>query len=215
MEIRLWTCLTSEFLEHVKIRYHYEAKDMQLLKSVAADMAGCMRWQEGTYLLFAHDLQCEKVGEKGKTDAGREERAHSATVVMTLGIGVDLLQERYQNTGRMIESYMVESIGGELLMQGYARIARWIKEQTGYHVTAYHFFGEDEKYPLWQMKEILADAGQTKVTCNEAFCLSPRKSVVFGLELSKDGDEACEEICTTCGRRAECSHRGGLAERSV
>ena len=52
-----------------------------------------------------------------------------ATAVVTLGSDVDLLQERYQNTGRMLESYMLESIGGELLMLGYGMLEAWIREE--------------------------------------------------------------------------------------
>lgn len=198
MESRLWTCLTSAFLERVQRRYHYETKDMELLKSVAKDMAGCMRWQESTYLMF------------DETQEGI-----SATVIMTLGAGVDLLQERYQSTGRMLESYMVESIGAELLMQGYKELERWIKEQTGYCVAAYHFFGEDADYSLGRMQEAIACAGQTKVTCNEGFCLTPRKSVVFCIDLSGNEEENCGEICAACSRREECSYFHDDAEGSV
>ena len=76
-----------------------------------------------------------------------------ATAVVTLGSDVDLLQERYQNTGRMLESYMLESIGGELLMLGYGMLEAWIRENTGYQVAAYHFFGDDEAHPLSAMPE--------------------------------------------------------------
>lgn len=186
IESRLWTSLTSAFLERVKSRYHYGEKDMPLLRSVAADMAGCMRWQESVYLVFEDGI---------------------ATVIMTLGIGVDLLQERYQSTGRMLESYMVESIGGELLMQGYTEVAGWVKERTGCYVTAQHFFGGDEAYPLSRMPLVLARAGQTKVSCNDGFCLTPKKSVVYQIELSEDGGMECTEPCAACSRRAACSVR--------
>ena len=138
IESRLWTCLTSAFLEQVRSRYHFEEKDKALLKGVASDLAGCLKWKEAAYLMF----------EDG-TDTVRR-----ATAVVTLGSDVDLLQERYQNTGRMLESYMLESIGGELLMLGYGMLEAWIRENTGYQVAAYHFFGDDEAHPLSAMPEI-------------------------------------------------------------
>ena len=144
IESRLWTCLTSAFLEQVRSRYHFEEKDKALLKGVASDLAGCLKWKEAAYLMF----------EDG-TDTVRR-----ATAVVTLGSDVDLLQERYQNTGRMLESYMLESIGGELLMLGYGMLEAWIQENTGYQVAAYHFFGDDEAHPLSAMPEILARAKQ-------------------------------------------------------
>lgn len=85
IESRLWTCLTSAFLEQVRSRYHFEEKDKALLKGVASDLAGCLKWKEAAYLMF----------EDG-TDTVRR-----VTAVVTLGSDVDLLQERYQNTGRM------------------------------------------------------------------------------------------------------------------
>ena len=133
------------------------------------------------------------------------------TAVVTLGSDVDLLQERYQNTGRMLESYMLESIGGELLMLGYGMLEAWIRENTGYQVAAYHFFGDDEAHPLSAMPEILARAKQHKVVCTAGYCLKPKKSVVFEMELAPA--EACREtahggrICAHCSRRDTCPNR--------
>ena len=194
IESRLWTCLTSEFLEQVRSRYHFEEKDKALLKGVASDLAGCLKWKEAAYLMF----------EDG-TDTVRR-----ATAVVTLGSDVDLLQERYQNTGRMLESYMLESIGGELLMLGYGMLEAWIRENTGYQVAAYHFFGDDEAHPLSAMPEILARAKQHKVVCTAGYCLKPKKSV-FEMELAPA--EACGEtahggrICAHCSRRDTCPNR--------
>ena len=174
IESRLWTCLTSAFLEQVRSRYHFEEKDKALLKGVASDLAGCLKWKEAAYLMF----------EDG-TDTVRR-----ATAVVTLGSDVDLLQERYQNTGRMLESYMLESIGGELLMLGYGMLETWIRENTGYQV---------------------ARAKQHKVVCTAGYCLKPKKSVVFEMELAPA--EACGEtahggrICAHCSRRDTCPNR--------
>ena len=52
IESRLWTCLTSAFLEQVRSRYHFEEKDKALLKGVASDLAGCLKWKEAAYLMF-------------------------------------------------------------------------------------------------------------------------------------------------------------------
>ena len=187
IESRLWTCLTSAFLEQVRSRYHFEEKDKALLKGVASDLAGCLKWKEAAYTV------------------------RRATAVVTLGSDVDLLQERYQNTGRMLESYMLESIGGELLMLGYGMLEAWIRENTGYQVMAYHFFGDDEAHPLSAMPEILARAKQHKVVCTAGYCLKPKKSVVFEMELAPA--EACGvtahggRICAHCSRRDTCPNR--------
>lgn len=199
IESRLWCCLTSEFLENVKSRYHYEEKDTEQLKRVASDMVSCLKGQESTYLVFPGE-KCEPKGKK-------EHAVGFATVVMTLGDKIDLLQERYQKTDRMLESYMVESIGGELLMQGYGQLETWIASRTGYHVAAYHFPGSEDAYPLSMMPELLETAGQNKVVCNDGFCLRPKKSVVFLAELTRDEETGCASICDGCSRKNFCVRR--------
>ena len=188
LKSRLWTHLTSEFLGQIQVRYHYEEKDRAQLKLVAADMANCMKWQESTYLVW------------------QESTPGQVVVVMTLGIGIDLLQERYAKSGRMMESYMVESIAGELLMLGYAQLEQFIREKMRYYVSAYHFFGSEEAYPLEAMKGILEQTRQSNVICNEAGCLTPKKSVVFLAELTKQENSACGQLCDTCAARADCDH---------
>ena len=87
----------------------------------------------------------------------------------------------------------------------------WIRENTGYQVAAYHFFGDDEAHPLSAMPEILARAKQHKVVCTAGSCLKPKKSVVFEMELAPA--EACGEtahgdrICAHCSRRDTCPNR--------
>lgn len=195
IESRLWTCLTSDFLEGVRERYHYEKKDMEQLGRVASDMVSCLKGQERTYFVPIDGTGQEKKGA-GNTRA--------AAVIMTLGANIDLLQERYQRTNRMLESYMVESIGGELLMQGYGQLEEWIESRTGYHVAAYHFPGSEAEYPLEIIPELLSQAGQDRVTCNAGFCLKPKKSVVFLVELAAERTETCAGICGTCSRRGDC-----------
>lgn len=210
IESRLWTCLTSEFLEQVRSRYHFEEKDKALLKGVASDLAGCLKWKEAAYLMFADNTDIADTADTVDT-ADTADTVRRATAVVTLGSDVDLLQERYQNTGRMLESYMLESIGGELLMLGYGMLEAWIRENTGYQVMAYHFYGDDEAHPLSAMPEILARAKQHKVVCTAGYCLKPKKSVVFEMELALA--EACGgtahsgRICAHCSRRDTCPNR--------
>lgn len=206
---RLWTCLTSAFLDRVASRYHYEKKDMEQLRRVASDMAGCLKGQESTYIVFPETAEQGRRPETADRRRFREPDAgkRTAAVVMTLGARIDLLQERYQQTDRMLESYMVENIGGELLMQGYERLEEWLKARTGCRVAAYHFLGSEEDYPLEMMPELLALACKNKVSCNEGYCLTPKKSVAFFVELTEEASEKCASICDSCSRRDSCVQR--------
>ena len=66
-------------------------------------------------------------------------------------------------------------------------------------------------HPLSAMPEILARAKQHKVVCTAGYCLKPKKSVVFEMELAPA--EACGEtahgdrICAHCSRRDTCPNR--------
>lgn len=189
IESRLSDCLTSEFLEAVRVAHHYGAADAELLSRVAADMAICLKRQECIYLVF-------------------REPDEPVVVCMTLGGSVDVLQERYQRKGRMLESYMVEHIGGALLAHGYQELAGWLCGRTGRYVAAYHFFGGEEGYPLEDMAEALALAGPCRINCTEAFCLKPRQSAVFLAELSEKPPTANIGICERCNRYPECVGSG-------
>lgn len=205
---RLWTCLTSAFLEQVACRYHYEKKDMEQLRRVASDMAGCLKGQESAYLVLPGRMdRGEAPGDLGperRQPWKRDEGKKIAGVVMTLGAGIDMLQERYQQTGRMLESYMVGNISGELLMQGYGQLEEWIRAWTGYGVAAYHFPGEEEAYPLEWIPELLTLACQNRVRCNAGFCLEPKMSVAFFAELTEEAAGTGAGICDTCSRRDTC-----------
>lgn len=51
---------------------------------------------------------------------------------MTLGKGVDELQEKLQKQDMLLESYMVETLAGEALMEAYSRFhVEFIEEPDG------------------------------------------------------------------------------------
>ena len=196
IESRLSDCLTSEFLEDVQSQNHYGEADAEILTHVAADMIICLKRQECTYLVF-------------------REPDEPVVVCMTLGGSVDVLQERYQREGRMLESYMVEHIGSALLARGYKELSGWICERTGRHVAAYHFFGGEEGYPLEEMADALALIGACRVSCTETFCLKPKQSAVFLAELSERRAETNIGICERCNRHQECSFSNNLRNYEI
>ncbi len=187
LETRLSECLTDSFLEEVRRSRHYEPEDRKLLAGVAADMAVCLRRQECAYLAKKKD--------------------GSVVVCMTLGGGVDLLQERYGRTGRLLESYMVEHIACALLSRGYEEIFAWIHGHMGGYVKTCHFFGGEDGYPLEGIREALSLVGDCRIRCSEAFCLTPSKSTVFLAELSATAPDRAPAPCLACGRRSYCEQK--------
>ena len=45
-------------------------------------------------------------------------------------------------------------------------------------------FSLSQKLPFEKMAQLLAEMGQNRITCNQAYCMEPKKSVMFLAELS-------------------------------
>lgn len=182
--------LTTEFLEGVKAKYHYEEKDAENLKKVASDIKICIKEQENFCLVY---------------DGQTEGRCPQALVTLTLGSNLDILQERYHKKEQLLESYMLETISSELLCLGYEEIQGMIREITGMYVEKLSFFGEGEEYSLAQMAEQLKTQGITNVRCTLDYCLRPLKSVAYRAQLTGE-KVVLGTICSQCKNRGNCRH---------
>lgn len=179
---------TPEFLEKVQNKYHFEDEQMSEIRAVADEMQPVMReeafWER-------QDIHID--GEN--SDAAYE------SVAMSLGSGVDVLQDHYSARGLLLRSYIVEVLAGELLMKAYEAYNEAVAEQTVWHVARYHFPGGEEDFPLEMVPRLLENFG-SGITCNQAYCMMPRKSVVFIAELMQDDTVHCRGICAGCTNRA-------------
>ena len=213
-------CGKADFLEAVREKAHYSEEDRELFWDVSERILARM---ESEAMVSAKDLRDEQ-GE-----------VYAQEVVMTLGVGVDDLQEDFLKKGQITEAYMVEVLGSEILLQAYAIYNAWVKAQGEYAVKRYHFLGTDAYFvreenekdssmhkniagtgntmrtvdgislQLETLPEILKRSGLT-VTCTEGYCMVPKKSVAFYAELTSDKSQVCEGICMGCGR-ADCPNR--------
>lgn len=173
------------FLEKVRKKFHFEEEQIEQIREVAEEMLSVLQ-REAFWVRDVYETAYEKVA-------------------MSLGQGVDILQERYSEQGRLLQSYIVEVLAGELLMRGYDAYNRYIAEHTDWHVARYHFPGSEEAFLLEMLPELLQDLTQ-EITCNAAFCMIPKKSVVFISELTQDETVHCQGICVGCGNAA-CPNR--------
>lgn len=182
-------CTSEQFLGDVMQRYHYTPGDREMLLEVSLKMQACMErdavWEHRMF----------RNGEKQPM----------TEVAMTLGQGIDELQENYCSRGLLGEDYMVEALGSELLLRGYTAYNQWIAGHTAYHVVRYHFLGSEENYPLPKLPGLLGRLG-LPIRCNEAFCMLPKKSVAFYAALTEEGEVQCQGICVGCRSRS-CPNR--------
>lgn len=186
--------LDIKFIKEVCEKFHYEEINLSELQAVAGEMLPLMRREAFWEVCAPWTWDC---GEK--TDAVYE------GVVMTLGKGLDCLQESYHKEGMLTESYMLEALASELLLHGYKAYNHHVREAGGWHVARYHFPGSEKSLPLEMLPDMLSRFS-VQVSCNEAFCIMPKKSVVFLAELTQDETVRCEGICVGC-ENVRCSNR--------
>lgn len=199
--------LSSAFLEGVRKKYHFDETQASEFQAVAEEMLPLMReeafWERKA---FSGENQCQ----------GEERGVIHEQVVMSLGNGVDCLQERYSERELLSQSYMLEELASELLLRGYAAYNRCVRKNTGWHVARYHFLGSEEDFPLEMLPDLLKELTPL-VTCNSAFCMTPKKSVAFIAELTRDEKVRCRGICNGCNN-LHCPNRmvdGGLVEKRL
>ncbi len=199
--------LTPAFLEGVCRKFHYEEAQSADLRAVAEEMFPLVREEafwESKRALAREPRQAED------SDAAYE------YVVMSLGKGIDRLQEKCGEKLLLSESYMIEVLASELLIRGYDAYNRYVRKNTKWHVARYHFPGSEEAFPLEMLPGLLRELTQ-KVSCNSAFCMAPKKSVAFVSELTQDESVHCRGICVGCNR-IHCPNRiadDGFARKRI
>ena len=179
--------IKKDFLEEVIVHYHYPVQEMDALRRVAVTM-------HDSILEEAVWNHCILQDKSGRPMTG---------VIMTLGEGVDFQQDKYLKQGLMTESYMVEVLGSEILLLGYRAYNNWVTANMGCWVERYYFLREelpDEGSTDYTLKELpkLLELLKVPVTCNEAFCMTPRKSVAFYAALTEEKNAVCRGICIEC-----------------
>ena len=162
------------FIEQVMRKYHFSTEEKEALQQVYEKVRTYM----APYAIYRINTRMRGVP---LLDAEQ-----SALVAMTLGEGVDRLQEYYEREHALSESYMVECVANELLLQMYADFNQSYPKFHRRYVKRYVFVGEE--IPLDGMQKLLAevygrqpaDIGQENdITANEYGVLQPSKSVVF------------------------------------
>ena len=199
--------LSPTFLEGVRKKYHYEETQASEFQVVAEEML---------------PLMCKEAFWERRVSSGENKHQSEECnmtyeqVAMSLGNGVDCLQERYSERELLSQSYMIEVLASELLLQGYAAYNQYIRENTDWHVARYHFLGSEEDFPLELLPNLLKELTPL-ITCNSAFCMMPKKSVAFIAELTQDDKVQCRGICVGCNS-LNCSNKmedGGLIQKQL
>ena len=180
--------LDRDFINKVCVKFHFKEMQMSELQAVAREMLPLMRreafWEVCAPWIWNNGESTDVVYEG---------------IVMTLGKELDCLQESYHKEGMLTESYMLEALASELLLQGYSAYNRHVREVSSWHVARYHFPGNEKNLPLEMLPHMLSKFS-VQVSCNEAFCVMPKKSVVFLAELTQIPSHLTCASCVSSAR---------------
>lgn len=127
-------------------------------------------------------------------------------VLVTLGAGVDELQEAHTVRGELMESYMIECIAMELLKNAYEQTADIIYRHCGFWMGGFDFLGDT--VPIERMEEVFAILNPAEITYNQAYMLTPKKTVAFYTTLTDSRKKAYCNVCSACSH-TKCVHRRG------
>lgn len=176
-------------LEKIIKRYHFRDTDRHSLQALNRALFPLLQIK-GYYLW------------KGK--AAQDLYEDYAVVFLTLGSGVDDLQDIYLARQCLSEAYMIECITMEILNQAYEVLVKKLQKETGKWAAKIDFLGDT--YPLEMLPKLYEGFEQMDITFNEQLVLSPRKSVVFLLPMSEKRMENPCHICENCNN-TECLFR--------
>ncbi len=176
----LLECMTEDlFLQEFSRKYHYDEGQMALLKEVSFAMQQRIRDDNRTGKAGWEDkVTRETFREKLRETIDGPQTELLCPACITLGPGVDELQETYLATERLTEGYMVETLGSELLLKSYPQWNEQIAAQGSYRVKRYYFLGSEEQYPIRELPTLL-EGLRVPVSCTSAYCMLPKKSVAF------------------------------------
>lgn len=132
---------------------------------------------------------------------GEQERL---AVLVTLGAGVDELQEACTKEERLTESYMVECIAMELLKNAYEQSAERIHEHYGLWPGRFSFLGSET--PIEEADALFRILKPVEISYNQAYMFMPKKTVAFYTTLTEKRRESYCNQCETC-RNTKCANR--------
>lgn len=165
--VTLSAALAQKDFDNMITRYHFRREDRTML------------WSLYQALVPLLDIRACFLSKPHLRDVDLRKYA---AVFLTLGSGIDALQDVYLQGNHMSEAYMLECIGMELLTRAYGALAGKIQISEGGAAVRMHFIGE--QYPYSVMDEMREQMGETGISFNAQYSMSPQKSVAFLLEFA-------------------------------
>lgn len=172
-----------------------------------ADMDACMKvWTD----FYGTGVEEAKAAVKvwyrrieGEDQREKNDSADKITAVMTIGSAYDDMIALYEAKGELLKAYAADCFAMGILRLAYGLFGERLYEREKKYPGKLRFFDEEQ---MKEVPELLKRMKVGEVSCNEAFAMTPQKSVVFMTEMSDEKSEDCGNICGNC-LRTDCPNR--------
>lgn len=194
--------LQEEHYKAMLAHYHFNEADLDQLRCL-----GEILLRTAEPVMYCKPCRVTGSGRAAVIEEIQPEQVEEGTqlaVIVSLGAKVDALQNEYVNKERLTEGYMIECIGMELLKTAYELTAEKIWEAYGLWVSGFVFLGE--QYPLELTEDVFRLLVPKEISYNQAFMLTPKKSVVFVTTLQKERKDGYCHVCDACSN-LQCPNR--------
>lgn len=182
MELPLNATLESKDITRLIKKYHFRSEDRRKL--------------EGLYIALEPLLQIR--GFFTLSEATEDiPYPFFAVCFLSLGDGIDALQQFYTKRKLLSEAYMLDCLGLELLWKCYPAFTREIQHYTGQWAASLDFLDDD---PQLSMLPTLYDMVRPQgISYNKSLMLIPAKSIYYLVPLAFEPPEKdIYHICDGC-----------------
>lgn len=142
----------EHFIKEIMNKYHFEPEAENDIISVYEKMQSCMK-PYAVYRMNQRDTGIKDIDSK-----------QSAIVAMTLGKGIDSLEEQLTDAGKLDEAYILECIAAELLLTMYGDFNKEYAKFHRRYVERYVFIGEE--IPVTEVPKLLKEVKGVKEAAN-------------------------------------------------
>lgn len=192
--------LQEEHYKSMLERYHFRQTDLEQLRCL-----GEILLRTAEPVMYCEPCRVTDADTKiVKTQTADARVGTQLAVIVSLGAKVDALQNEYINKERLTEGYMIECIGMELLKAAYELTAERIWKTFGLWIGEFAFLGE--RYPLELTEDVFRLLAPEEITYNQAYMLTPKKTVAFMTTLQKERKGGYCHICDACSN-LQCPNR--------
>lgn len=144
-------------------------------------------------------------------DAFYTRRGEEYLVFVTLGTGIDRLQEQFGREEKVFEEYVTECLGMVYLSRAYEKIFAAMSVQEKKILKEFCFW--EERYGIEALVPLLNEYSQTGIICSSEGVMSPSKSVVMLVWMCQNKENTCQSaadreklmqgMCRQCKNKCE------------